>query len=131
MENRNFSKGDRVRICWETNTHFRSQLKGKEAIVVHVVQGKYTVQLLGGERICCVEAQHLELISRSDRRMAFLTRLQSLLREYDVEIHGGGTYYVSFEIDANSRNRQEINYPLYDMDKYWIDADNIMDFDKE
>lgn len=75
--------------------------------------------------------QHRASHVPKDRKTAFLTELQSSLRKYDAEIYDGENYYITIEIDANSEDRQKLHYPVYKMDKLWLDADNIMEFDKE
>ena len=106
---------------------------GLSGVVVAICHdGRYKVRLDGEkEWHGWYAGKDLELIEWFDRKTAFLRELQSLLRKYDAEIHDGEMYYISIDIDANSENAQSINYPLSEMDKYWLDADNIMDFEKE
>ena len=77
---------------------------------------------------------HHSDLSDYDRRTAFLTRLQSLLKEFDAKIYGGlsdicsdeEVLYIQIGLDRiEYRNGQyNVCYPH-------IAADNIMDFDKE
>ena len=76
-----------------------------------------------------------EIVKAYDRRMAFLTRLQSLLREFDASISADaeGSYCgddiksVSVIINVGD---ECFEYDVTDCDVV-INADNIMDFDKE
>ena len=116
----NFKVGDKVYMAYDPTI---------SAIIENVnddYKHPYTVRENGAK--FTQGCSELDII---DAKTAFLTRLKSLLREFDAEIHDGEMYYISIDVDANSENRQEINYPLYEMDKCWLDADTIMDFDKE
>ncbi|MBD5178117.1 MAG: hypothetical protein HDT00_00250 [Bacteroidales bacterium] len=76
-----------------------------------------------------------EIVKAYDRRMAFLTRLQSLLREFDA--------FFMFGLDNNGRPSIGIKTgdkfiiaradkdEKGDYEDIWITANNIMDFDKE
>ena len=75
-------------------------------------------------------ASDVEPIQPLDRRTAFLTRLQSLLREFDASIEPCGC-----EIEGLSfvlKDNEEIYYKMDDFSPMRnLTADNIMDFDKE
>lgn len=114
---KNFKVGDKVRIH-----------DGKEIYTITEIRnGLY--RLSDGKGLW--GDMYLNLAEPYDRKTAFLRELQALLRKYDAEIYDGEMYYISIDIDANSENTQSINYPLSEMDKWWLDTDNIMDFDKE
>ena len=74
-----------------------------------------------------------EPIQPLDRRTAFLTRLQSLLREFDAKIYGGQSdiydedvLYIQIGNDriAYRNGQHNVCYPH-------INADNIIDFNNE
>ena len=116
----NFKVGDKVYMAYDPTI---------SAIIENVdddYKHPYTVRESGAK--FTQGCNELDII---DAKTAFLTRLQSLLREFDAEIHDGEDYWITLEIDANNENRQKIHYPVYKMDKFWLDADNIMDFDKD
>ena len=73
-------------------------------------------------------ASDVEPIQPLGRRTAFLTRLQSLLREFDARIndHDGYKLYIDFGIHGEGSERI-----VYSDTEGEITADNIMDFDKE
>lgn len=115
-----FKQGDKVYMAYDPTI---------SAIVTDVCyEGKYDYYVRKNDSEFTTGCYECDLL---DVKTAFLTELQALLRKYDAEIYDGDMYYITIDIDANSRNKQEINYPLYKMDKYCLDADNIMNFDKE
>lgn len=122
MTKNEFKQGDRVAV----------EDAKYSGIVTAVCDMGCKVRFADGEELFFLnELLHHSDLPDYDRKTAFLTELQALLRKYDAEIHDGEMYYISIDIDANSENKQEINYNLSEMDKWWLDADNIMDFDKE
>ena len=65
-----------------------------------------------------------------DRRTAFLTRLQSLLREFDAHIEPCGCEIEGLSIVL--KDNEEIYYKMDDFSPMRnLTADNIMAFDKE
>ena len=68
----------------------------------------------------------VELIAPLDRKIAFLTRLQSLLREFDAKIEPEFNSYADMGIVSILVGGE---YVVESVDT--ITADNIMDFDKE
>ena len=75
-------------------------------------------------------ASDVEPIQPLDRRTAFLTRLQSLLREFDAHIEPCGCEIEGLSIVL--KDNEEIYYKMDDFSPMRnITADNIMDFDKE
>lgn len=119
MTKNEFKIGDTVRF------------KGKKKIHIITEINEYGQYIVSEYPKWSFSAEHLEHAEFPDRKTAFLSELQALLRKYDAEIRDGEMYYISIDIDVHSENTQEIDYPLYKMDKFWLDADNIMDFDKE
>ena len=69
----------------------------------------------------------LELVEPYDRRTAFLTRLQSLLREFDAEIEIN-PYYETAACLSLWLNKE---CAFKNKEARMITADNIMSFDKE
>ena len=102
-----------------------------------VIEDIYTDELLvsfGNYGVSLIRPiSEFEPIQPLDRRTAFLTRLQSLLREFDAKICGGLSDIskkdvVFILIGDNDR----VKYLNGSSDTYaHINADNIMDFDKE
>lgn len=66
-----------------------------------------------------------------DPKTAFIEELSELLRKYDARIYDAEEYYIGFKIGANSDNMQEIHCNLCDMRVMYLDADNILDYEKE
>ena len=124
--------GDRVRFTGDYTHYAESALeKGEVYTVVHADR-------IGGSDLAVqctaysVEAEDLEVVEPLDRRMAFLTRLQSLLKEYNATIQA----YMS-DVDTTrlciyfaDEDVAEADYKQNDT-ICEITADNIMDFDKE
>ncbi|MBD5173815.1 MAG: hypothetical protein HDT08_04170 [Bacteroidales bacterium] len=108
----NFKAGDKVRVkCTDI-----------EDIVIDVCNGNAFLKKGGYWNV-----KTLELVESLDRRTAFLTRLQSLMREFDAEIifhcdYKQETLATSIIIGESEIRRNEV---------YGVTADNIMDFDKE
>lgn len=69
-----------------------------------------------------------EPIQPLDRRTAFLTRLQSLLREFDARIYDHDDYRLYIDLGIHGEGFERI---VYSDTEGEVDADNIMDFDKE
>lgn len=122
----NFKKGDRVKIEIPGICDI-GEIIGENAI------GGYNVKC-GENYHYGVSEAYLEPTSL-DRRTAFLTRLQSLLKEFDARISADaeGSYCgddiksVSVIINVGD---ECMEYDMTDCDAV-ITADNIMDFDKE
>lgn len=76
----------------------------------------------------CFGAQYLE---HYDRKTAFLTELQELLRKYDARIYDGDLYAIHIEIGYHDTKSEQADYLFYQSGNDEINADNIMDFDKE
>ena len=62
-----------------------------------------------------------------DKRTAFLTRLQSLLREFDAEI----VFHCDYKQEMLATSIIVGESELRQNEIYGVTADNIMDFDKE
>lgn len=75
----------------------------------------------------------LELIEPLDRKAAFLAELQALLRKYDAEICGGLSDISEEDVVfILVDNKDKVKYLNGTSDTYaHINAENIMDFDKE
>ena len=125
----NFKVGDIVRL--------------KNNVVVTITaftaNGDYLVRCPHSETIYCASEKDIkEVVTLYDRRTTFLTRLQSLMREFDAEIcYREGD--CELHIDLGDGNRfDRISYPfeypdydINDVGRLNLTADNIMDFDKE
>ena len=119
--------GDRERITGDYTHYAESALaKGEVYTVVHADRiGGYDLAVQ--YTVYSVEAEDLEVVEPLDHRTAFLTRLQSLLREFDAEIifhcdNKQETIATSIIVGKSESRRNEV---------YGVTADNIMDFDKE
>ena len=120
------NKGDRVRFIGDYDYYVEDVLKkGAEYTVVDadMCDCDLAVQCTAYS----VSGEDLELVEPYDRRTAFLTRLQSLLREFDAEIvfhcdNKQETIATSIIVGKSESRRNEV---------YGVTADNIMDFDKE
>ena len=114
----NFKVGDRVRL---KGTDIEGTLKSIGTYYCHFVSsdGYITSVALGN-------------IEPYDRRTAFLTRLQSLLKEHNATIQAymSGVDTTGLCIYFADENVEEVDYKQNDT-ICEIDADNIMDFDKE
>ena len=112
----NFKVGDRVR------------LKGNDAFVGTIVDiGLYSADILWDCDPDEIYLQAFDCIEHIDRRTAFLTRLQSLLREFDAEIEIN-PYYETAACLSLWLNKE---CAFKNKEARMITADNIMDFDKE
>ena len=108
----NFKVGDRVR------------LKGNDAFVGTIVDiGLYSADILWDCDPDEIYLQAFDCIEHIDRRTAFLTRLRSLLREFDASLV---CLYHNFAQD---------HYPCVVFKEgeilWWSHYLNTMDFDKE
>ena len=112
----NFKVGDRVR------------LKGNDAFVGTIVDiGLYSADILWDCDPDEIYLQAFDCIEHIDRRTAFLTRLQSLLREFGAEIEIN-SYYETAACLSLWLNKE---CAFKNKEARMITADNIMDFDKE
>ena len=125
------NKGDRVRFVGDYDHYVEDVLKkGAEYTVVDAdmcgcdLAVQCTAYSISGE--------DLELVEPYDRRTAFLTRLQSLLKEHNATIQAymSGVDTAGLCIYFADENVEEADYKQNDT-ICEITADNIMDFDKE
>lgn len=125
----NFNVGDRV----------AADDAGYSGIVNAVNDIGCKVRFADGEELFFLnDILHHSDLPDYDRRTAFLTRLQSLLREFDAEIcYREGDCELHIDLgDGNRFDRVSypFEYPDYDINdvgRLNLTADNIMDFDKE
>lgn len=124
----NFKVGDRV----------AAEDAKYSGIVTVVDDMECKVRFADGEELFFLkDILHHSDLPDYDRRTAFLTRLQSLLREVDAEILVRGACDLHIDL-CNGNTFDRIKFPLkndgYDTsceDYLNINADNITDFDKE
>ena len=109
-----FNVGDRVTLAGDTNAIGTIRHVGKETCIVDFGMGDSTVGYKD--------------IQPLDRRTAFLTRLQSLLREFDATIDCRYNEYAKADYPCVIFKDEET---LWWLNNDGITADNIMDFDKE
>lgn len=122
----NFKKGDRVRFKGDYAHYAESALEaGKEYTVVSA--DEYGCDLSVQCTAYSVGVEDLELIEHLDRRTAFLSRLQSLMSEYDASFYFYDVYDMEIRIGEES-----VEYSFLNKENSpSLTADNIMDFDKE
>lgn len=136
----NFKKGDRVRYIGKHRCHVETDIDPKETYTVKNVKDDEVIIDVPSEGVMCVK--DLELVESCDRRTSFLRELQSLLCKYDANI-SYDTQCEKFEIyfcdgfKIVDRIYYPLEYPDFyeDEDDYIgylnLDANNIMDFDKD
>ena len=73
-------------------------------------------------------ASEFEPIQSLDRKTAFLTELQVLLRKYDARIYDEDEYKVIIDLDIHCEKGERIECMGTDGE---VNADNIMNFNKE
>ncbi|MBD5367290.1 MAG: hypothetical protein HDR82_09905 [Bacteroides sp.] len=117
----NFKVGDRVR------------LKGDYAFVGTIVDvGLYSADIIWDCEPNEIYLQAFDCIEHIDRRTAFLTRLQSLLREFEATLVAHKTDMpVSVYFKDNEAPSASIGKEINKGCGVVVTADNIMDFDKE
>lgn len=116
-----FKVGDSVRA--EGSSH--------SSTVVRVDDYGCVVQGKSGRRLWVPKGKlHLQC----DRKTAFLTELQALLRKYDARIYDHDDYKLYVEIDHHRDKNVGFDNLFrieYSDTNGEINADNVMDFDKE
>lgn len=126
MTKNEFKQGDRVRYIGDDDDlgYDLPLCSGMDYVVAKVNDSE--VDLETPYIFTDVDINDVEPIQPLDRRTAFLTRLQSLLREFDAEIGDSGiTRIEGVEITFGD------NTPCIRYKHCTLNADNIMDFDKE
>ncbi|MDE5886704.1 MAG: hypothetical protein K2H46_03850 [Muribaculaceae bacterium] len=120
----NFKVGDKVR----SKVAIFAIPAGISGVVVAIAHdGRYKVRLDGEkEWHGWYAGKDLELIESFDRKTAFLRELQALLRKYDARIEP----YFSVGAGISSIDLYLGNDCVESWDRS-VNADNIMDFDKE
>ena len=73
-------------------------------------------------------ASEFEPLQSLDRKTAFLTELQVLLRKYDARIYDEDEYKVIIDLDIHCEKSERIECIGTDGE---VNADNIMNFNKE
>ena len=122
----NFKVNDRVRFIGDYDHYVERTLEKGEEYAVTYVDSVGNCDLSVPCTAYSVSGEDLELVEPYDRRTAFLTRLQSLLREFDAEIGDSGIRFLKgMEITFGT------DTPYIRYNHCTINADNIMDFDKE
>ena len=127
---RNFKKGDIVRYIGKCRCYVETDIDPKDTYAVKSVKDDEVVIDVPSEVV--IWEHHLELVKPYDRKTDFLTRLQTLLREFDASIGyfiGDDEEYGWCDYPFLKIGNEIIKYPAGDIDD--ITADNIMDFDKE
>lgn len=117
MTKNEFKIGDKVRV----------KSTDIEDIVIDVCNGNVFLKESGYWNM-----KTLELVEQLDRKTAFLTELQALLRKYDATIYGGLSETHNDDVIFVSVGDDDIAYRNGYGEEYAnITADNIMEFGKE
>lgn len=129
----NFKVGDRVRFVGDYDHYVERILEKDEEYAVTYVDSAGNCDLSVPCTAYSVSGEDLELGEPYDRRTAFLTRLQSLLKEFDARIYDEDCYrlYIDFDIHIDKKGCLDYQRIVYSDTSGEITADNIMDFDKE
>lgn len=118
MTKNEIKAGDRVRI----------EIPGIIDIGVVISKDTYGYNVKCGENyhygVC---GEYLKPTSL-DRKTAFLSELRALLRRYDALIYEHSEYRLYIDLDIHGDGFERIVYSYTEGE---INADNIMDFDKE
>ena len=117
----NFKVGDKVR------------LKGDNSFIGTIVDvGLYCADIKWDCEPDEIYLQSFDNIEHIDRRAAFLTRLQSLLKEHNATIQAymSGVDTTGLCVYFADENTEEADYKQNDT-ICEVNSDNIMDFDKE
>ncbi|MDE6246656.1 MAG: hypothetical protein K2M41_02285 [Muribaculaceae bacterium] len=126
----NFKVGDKV----TANQYYDIDINGYSTTIPigeeGVIEDIYSDELLvsfGNYGVSLIRPiSEFESIPPLDRHTAFLTRLQTLLREFDAEIGDSGIRFLKGMEITFGTDTPRIRY-----NHCTINADNIMDFDKE
>lgn len=131
MTKNEIKTGDIVRFTGDYHHYAESALEvGKEYTVVSA--DEYGCDLSVQCTAYSVDSEDLELVEPLDRKPAFLTELRELLKSHNATIQSymSGVDAVGLCIYFGDENIEEVDYQHNDT-ICEIDADNIMDFDKE
>lgn len=136
----NFKVGDIVRYIGKCRCYVETDIDPKDTYAVKSVKDDEVVIDVPSEAV--IWEHHLELVKPYDRKTDFLHELQVLLRKYDAKI-SYDTQCDKFEIyfcdgyKIVDRIFYPLKYPEFiedgidDIGYLNLDADNIMDFDKD
>lgn len=125
MTKNEFKQGDRVR----SKVAIFAVPAGRTGVITSILpNGRYKVRLDGEKDwYAWYVSNDLELVEPLDRRTAFLTELQALLRKYDARIYDDECTCI-IDLGIHGDKSERIKYTDSDWE---LNADNIMDFDKE
>lgn len=129
----NFNVGDIVRL--KPKDQLPDWLKnssGQIAVVAAYFPDEDRYSMKFGKEYHSMKGEYFELcpedIYFAQRRTAFLTELQALLRKYDARIYDEDEYKVIIDLGIHCNKGERIECMGTDGE---INADNIMDFDKD
>ena len=130
----NFKVGDKVAVKRSytliANGYENIIPMGEVGIVENVDGEELLVDFPGYFCALTLNIADVEPIQPLDRRTAFLTELQALLRKYDAHIEPCGDEIEGLSIVL--KDNEEVYYKMGEFSPMRnLTADNIMDFDKE
>ena len=126
-----FKVGDKVRFTGDYTLYAEGALEKGEEYAVTYVDSNGNCDLSVPCPVYTIDAVDLELVEPYDRRLDFLRRLQSLLREFDASfvVHKTDmpvSVYFKDNVVPSVSIGKEINKGCGVV----VTADNVMDFDK-
>lgn len=101
---------------------------GEEGIVQEVSDNTIDVYFAGYYTLLTIPILNLDPIKPLDRKTSFLRELQALLRKYDARIYDHDDYRLYIDLNIHGEGFERI---VYSDTEGEVNADNIMDFDKE
>lgn len=134
MTKNEFKQGDKVATakCYDISINGCSTTIpiGEEGEIEDIDGDELYVYFSGYSVYLTIPVSDVELIQPLDRKTAFLTELQALLRKYDARIYDGDLYAIHIEIGYHSAKSERADYLFYQSDNGEINANNIMEFKK-
>lgn len=101
---------------------------GEEGVIEDIDDEELYVSFSGYGVFLTLPTSEFEPLQSLDRKTAFLTELQVLLRKYDARIYDEDEYKVIIDLDIHCEKSERIECIGTDGE---VNADNIMNFNKE
>ena len=122
----NFKKGDIVVFKGE-HLHISEEIIKDDILTVYDVSEDGNKVWVKYPAVGKVDASELDMYLPYDRKTTFLRELQALLKKFDASMGFDADYGYSVGLSLWLNGKEVI----HDKEVCKIDADNIMDFDKE